>query len=254
MSLFRTFCIALLFVALAPFAPALAETVQFKASDGLEVTGEVTKPATGGTTAIVLFHQAGSSRGEYKKIAPRLAKLGYTVLAVDQRSGNHFDGVKNKTAKRAKDAGKATAYTDALPDLKAAATYARDTLGAKKVVLWGSSYSAALAIVIAGTEPKLIDGVLAFSPGEYFGGKPGVVSSAANITIPTFITSAKTEQQQWAGIIKAIPDGTTKTGFVPNGAGIHGSSALIKGRSKAADEYWAAVEAFLMKNFPPQAS
>ena len=174
MSLFRTFCIALLFVALAPFAPALAETVQFKASDGLEVTGEVTKPASGGSTAIVLFHQAGSSRGEYKEIAPRLAKLGYTVLAVDQRSGNHFDGVKNKTAKRAKDAGKATAYTDALPDLKAAATYARDTLGAKKVVLWGSSYSAALAIVIAGTDPKLIDGVLAFSPGEYFGGKPGV--------------------------------------------------------------------------------
>lgn len=254
MSLLRTLCLALLFAALAPLAPSFAETVQFKAGDGLEVTGEVTKPASGGSTAIVLFHQAGSSRGEYKEIAPRLAKLGYTVLAIDQRSGNRFDGVANETAKRAKNAGKGTAYTDALPDLKAAVAYARDTLGAKKVVLWGSSYSAALAIVIAGTDPKSIDGVLAFSPGEYFKGKPGVVSSAANITVPTFITSAKTEQQQWAGIIKAIPDSTTKTGFTPNGAGVHGSSALIPGRSKAADEYWAAVEAFLTKNFPPQAS
>lgn len=253
MSPLRTIVLALLFAALAPLTAAYGETVQFKSKDGLEITGEVTKPETGGSTAIVLFHQARSSRGEYIDIAPKLAKLGYTVLAVDQRSGDKFGGVANETAKRAKDAGKGTAYTDALPDLEASVAYAKDTLGAKKVVIWGSSYSAALAFVITSRDPTSIAGVLAFSPGEYFDGKPSVGQHAANITVPTFITSAKTEQLTWAGILKAIPESTTKTGFTPKGKGAHGSSALIPSKSDAADEYWEAVKAFLLKNFPPQA-
>ena len=253
MSPLRSFILALVVVALAPLSAAYGETVQFKSKDGLEITGQVTKPENAGSTVIVLFHQARSSRGEYVDIAPRLAKLGYTVLAVDQRSGDKFGGVANETAKRAKDAGKGTAYTDALPDLEASITYAKEKLGAKKVVIWGSSYSAALALVIAGKDPTSIAGVLAFSPGEYFNGKPGVGQHAANITVPTFITSSKTEQLQWAGILKAIPESTEKTGFTPKGEGVHGSSALIPAKSDAAEEYWEAVKAFLTKNFPPQA-
>ena len=36
---------------------------------------------------IVMFHQAGWSRGEYREIAPKLVAKGYRVLAVDQRAG-----------------------------------------------------------------------------------------------------------------------------------------------------------------------
>ncbi|MGI9383671.1 MAG: alpha/beta hydrolase [Methyloligellaceae bacterium] len=230
-------------------APAIAEPVKFTAEDGLEITGDVYRPTAPSNAVIVLFHQAGSSRGEYREIAPRLARKGYVALAVDQRSGNTFAGVINETAARAKAQGKAAGYTDALPDLRASIQYAREKLGARRVIIWGSSYSASLALVMAGREPKLVDGVLAFSPGEYFRGKPPVAKSAARIRVPVFITAARSEGKQWAGIFRAIRAKTPKTGFSPKGEGRHGSSALITGRSDAVPEYWTAVDGFLDTHF-----
>ena len=230
---------------------ARAELVTFQAADGLAITAELTRPTGDTKTAIVLFHQAGSSRGEYATTAPKLAHMGYLALAVDQRSGNGFAGVVNQTATRARQARKATGYTDAIPDLRAAAAYARSKLGATKVVVWGSSYSAALVVMLAGLEHGFADGVLAFSPGEYFGGKTPVKTDAAKLTVPVFITAAKSEARQWSAIYKAIPQTTPKVGFIPKGRGVHGSSALIAERSPNEGEYWAAVEAFLAEHFVP---
>ena len=50
---------------------------------------------------IVLCHQAGGSRGEYREIAPRLNKLGYQCLAIDQRAGGQVKGVVNETYRAA---------------------------------------------------------------------------------------------------------------------------------------------------------
>lgn len=250
MPTFRVLIVALVAFA-APFsAPARAEPVRFAAEDDLQVTGDVYRSATPSDAVIVLFHQAGSSRGEYREIAPRLARKGYVALAVDQRSGKVFAGVINETAARAKAQGKGTEYTDALPDLRASIRYAREKLGARRVIIWGSSYSASLALVLAGRERKLVDGVLAFSPGEYFSGKPPVAKTAARIRVPVFITAAGSEAKQWAGIFRAIRAKATKTGFKPKGEGRHGSSALIPARSDAVPEYWAAVDAFLDTHFP----
>jgi len=243
--------LALLLLSPALLLEARAEPIQFQSADGLAITGEVTRPQGAPKTAIVLFHQAGSSRGEYHTIAPKLAEKGYLVLAIDQRSGNGFAGIANETAKRARKASMGTKYTDAIPDLEAAVAYARGPLGAEKVIVWGSSYSAALVLALAGQDQGFADGVLAFSPGEYFSGKPAVKTNAAKIAVPVFITAAKSEAGQWAAIFKAIPDTTVKTGFVPKGVGLHGSSALIPDRSTNEDEYWGAVEAFLAQNLPP---
>ena len=68
---------------------------------------------------------------------------------------------------------------------------------------------------------------------------------AASIAVPVFMTAGKSEARQWRGIFKAI-GGVDKTGFVPNGAGRHGSSALL---SSDAPEYWAAVDGFLSMYF-----
>jgi len=226
-----------LLIALFAFTLALPahafEAVTFKSGDGLEIT-------------ILLFHQAGSSRGEYRNIAPRLKDMGYLVLAIDQRSGQTFGGITNETAARAKAKGLPDAYTDALPDMIAAISYARDTLGAQKLIIWGSSYSASLSLVIAGTQSNLIDGVLAFSPGEYFRGKPSVHAAAKTIKAPIFITAAKSESKQWHGIFNALPDKTAKIGYKPSGTGKHGSSALL---SPNAPEYWTAVSTFLKAHF-----
>lgn len=229
-------------------APAVAGplAVAFPSEDGLEVTADLYAPHGGDAPFIVLFHQAGWSRGEYREIAPRLNALGFNCLAVDQRSGGEVGGVKNETAARAKAAKKPATYTDALPDMRAALRYARTKHAKGKLLAWGSSYSSALVIKLAGDEPTLFDAALSFAPGEYFKkseGKDWVKASAKKIAMPVFITSAKKEHAQWRGIFAAI--GTkTKASYLPETAGNHGSRALWKKFSDSAG-YWTAVEAFL---------
>jgi len=41
------------------------------------------------------------SRGEYIDTAIKLNELGYSVMAIDQRSGNSANGILNETAKLA---------------------------------------------------------------------------------------------------------------------------------------------------------
>lgn len=224
------------------------EQVSFKSSDGLEITGDLYRTASDKAAPfIVLCHQAGWSRGEYREIAPKLNKLGFNCLAIDQRSGGKVNGVKNETNKRAKAANKGVDFPDAEPDMVAAVKWAKENHADGKLVLWGSSYSSALALKIAGDHPDLVDGVLAFAPGEYFVrfNKPNdfITSSAAKIRVPSFITSAKKEKNSWAGIHAAIP-GDTKVSFLPETKGNHGSRALWE---QFADHevYWAEVTKFL---------
>lgn len=220
--------------------------VTFAAADGLKVTADLS--VGNSSTLIVLLHQASASRGEYKSIAPRLNKLGYSTLAVDQRSGRSFAGVTNKTAIRATKAGKSKSYKAARPDMEAAVTYARGLAGVDKIVLWGSSYSAAMVLVIAGQHSVKVDGVLSFSPGEYLSGI-SVGKAARGIDVPTFMSSARSEVSSWKKIHRAIPAAMGAVAFKPKGKGRHGSSALIKGRSVNSSEYWRAVETFLKTHF-----
>jgi dienelactone hydrolase len=230
-----------------------SETVTFNSEDGLLMTADVYAPYKNGEAAvIVLFHQAGWSRGEYGEIAPWLNRLGYNCMAVDQRSGEAVRGVENETALRAKKEDRPTGYISALPDIKAALTYARGHYGKDGVIAWGSSYSAALVLQVAGDSPSLVDGVLAFSPGEYFerAGKTDtwIQDSAQHIAVPVFITSSRSEAEKWAAIFAAIKSGS-KTSFIPATDGRHGSRALWK-KYPDSDAYRDAVQAFLLRFFP----
>ena len=237
-----------LLMATASFASAEAETITFKSADGLLISADRYTPHTSNSTPlIVLFHQAGSSRGEYNEIAPRLNKLGFNCIAVDLRSGEYSRGKDNETAIRAGKAGLTTSYADALPDIIAALNYANKHYSNSKIIAWGSSYSAALVLKVAGDQPQLVDAVLAFSPGEYFAhvgkSKTWIRDSAQKIKVPAFITSSKNEAGDWAPIYDVI-DATKRQSFVPETAGKHGSKALWK---KYADSqaYWDAVTEFL---------
>lgn len=228
------------------------ETIIFPSKDGLQITADIyMKHKDKKTPFIVLFHQAGWSRGEYLEIAPRLNQLGFNCMAVDLRSGKEVNGVTNETVRYAKTEGKGTTYVDALPDIEAALKYARKHYGKGKIIAWGSSYSAALVLKVAGDKPQLLDGVLAFSPGEYFVrfGKPDtwIQNSSGNIQIPAFITSAKKEKKAWSAMFKAIPT-TNKAFYLPDLKGNHGSRALWKRFTDSAG-YWRAVKEFLEKNF-----
>ena len=141
------------------------KTIKFESSDEVEITADLYEVESE-RPVILLFHQAGYSRGEYKEIAPKLNELGFTCIAVDLRSGNNVNGVKNKTAACAKKKELPTDYLDAEPDMTAAIDYVTKN-HSTAVILVGSSYSASLALKV-GRGNRNVIGVAAFSPGEYF--------------------------------------------------------------------------------------
>ena len=227
-------------------APALAQTpVQLEAADGVKIDGALWKAQGKARGIVLLFHMAGSNRGEYSTIAPRLAAKGYDALAIDQRSGGDGFGRRNETVKTL---GRATGFQQALPDLEAALAYARKT--GEPVAIWGSSYSASLVFVLAARHPGEVAAVLAFSPGEYFGGR-AVKDAAAKVAAPVFITSASDggEIAEAKAILAASP-ATLKVQHVP-ASGLHGSSTLrVDANAAGAEKNWAAVEGFLAKALP----
>jgi dienelactone hydrolase len=229
------------------------ETITFPSEDGLLVTADVyALYKNGEAPVVVLFHQAGWSRGEYAEIAPWLNTLGYNSMAVDQRSGETVGGVDNETARRAAQENRPGGYISALPDIRAALTYARRHYGQDGVIAWGSSYSAALVLTVAGDSPGLVDAVLAFSPGEYFkrAGKSAtwVQETARHITVPVFITSSRNEADGWAAIFEGI-ESDQKASFIPVTEGRHGSRALWK-KYPDSEAYRNAVQVFLESTIP----
>ena len=240
-----------LFVRLLAFAlviaaaPALAapQQISLTAADNVKVfatyygSGDKTKPI------VLLFHQAGGSGAEYASIAPKLNALGFNALAVDQRSGGNLFGRTNRTVKAL---GRSTGYRAALPDLQAALDWAQanDT---GKIVVCGSSYSAALVFLLAAANPGKVAAVMAFSPGEYLGSTHAVRDAAAKLkNVAVFVSSASTrgEIADARSIVDAVPS-ATKTQLVPKHAP-HGASALSADANPSGYmEIWAAVERFL---------
>jgi len=224
------------------------QEITFESGDGLEVTADLYwKHDDKSKPFIVLCHQAGWSRGEYREIAPALNELGFNCMAIDQRSGGAVKGIKNKTLAKANAAEKPVTFVDAEQDMIAAVGYARENYATGKLILWGSSYSAALTLRIAGEHADKIDGAMAFAPGEYFQRfeKPGnwVETSAKKITCPVFITSARKEKGSWEKIFAAIP-AEIKNGYLPKTTGNHGSRALWA-QFDDSKGYWEQVKVFL---------
>ncbi len=220
------------------------ETINFTSNDGVKITADLYMTHQTDAPFIILYHQAGYSRGEYREIAPKLNELGFNCLAVDQRSGKEVNGVINQTHIEASKLDKPTEYIDAIPDLEAAYLYVKHSIKPNKIIIWGSSYSAAIVFFL-GSAHYDINGILAFSPGEYFkiNGKE-IKSYATKVECPVFITSAKNEYDQWKGIYTSLKK--NKSSFLPKNKGKHGSKALWV-NNNGNEEYWNAVTNFLMK-------
>jgi predicted alpha/beta hydrolase len=219
----------------------------FKAKDGLEITANLYMTNSEDSPFIILFHQAGWSRGEYNEIAPKLNSMGFNCLAVDQRSGGKVNNVINETHQRAVKQKLGTKYVDAEVDITSSIEYVKKNYPkAKKLIIWGSSYSSSLVLKIGGDRND-VDAILSFAPGEYFEdmGKPNdyVEQSAQNIMVPVFITSMKSEKPNWWSIYETIPS-IGKDYFIPKTDGQHGSRALWE-KFPEHKNYWKAVTSFL---------
>jgi len=229
-----------------------AKLVEFESLDGLTISADAyIAHDVKKTPFIVMFHQASWSRGEFLETAPRFNQMGYNCLAVDLRSGNKVRGVTNLTAERARELGKQTRFVDALQDVIAALEYVRKQYHPPAIIALGSSYSAGLVLRVAGDYPNLVDGVMAFSPAEYFvkDGFPAdwVSTAARKITVPVFMTSARPEKNRWQGIFDAIST-KSKLSYLPMIRGEHGSRTLWR-RFPESDGYWQMIETFLKSYF-----
>lgn len=193
---------------------------------------------------MLLCHQAHYSKGEYIETAPKFNKLGYTCLAIDQRSGEGVNKDVNQTAIMAKQLGLGTDFEDAEADIKTAIYYLYSKYN-QKIILLGSSYSSALVIKIAASEKDKVESVISFSPGEYFKDTTIINTSLKQLSIPVWITCSKEEIAQTEALLKGV-ENKQLVFYKPEKEGKHGSRALWE-NYKDNKEYWQSLKQFLNK-------
>lgn len=215
--IFSFLCICISFVGFTQ------EKVTFVSSDSLRITADLYLNHSQ-DPFIILFHEAESSRGEYIEIAPKLRNLGYNCLAVDLRSGLKSNYVKNETAARAREKGYSLKFLDTNKDMLAAIEFVK-RYNHKSIILFGSSYSASLSLILA-TELDNIKAVIAFSPGEYFRPELEVKPRISGLKIPLFIASTEMEYDYVQELTSEI-DKKYISNYKPvKGRGVHGAEAL----------------------------
>jgi len=215
--------------------------IQLTAADGMIIYGIENKQES--EVTILLFHQAGSNaKAEYGgHIIPKLIEEGYSVIAIDQRKGGSRLGGTNRTAEQIEGS---ISYCDAYPDLVATLEYAGNK--GQKIVIWGSSYSAALVYKLAAEHGENISGVLSFSPAA---GTPmgsctpdqylKDLKSPSLAFRPGKEASIETVKSQ----IEYFKSMGVETYVSP--LGVHGSSMLNPEKSGGVEETWIAVLDFL---------
>ena len=222
------------------FIPEAVKKITFPSSDAVLITADLYF-VNDILPYMILCHQAGYSRGEYRETANKFCNFGYNCIAIDQRSGQAVNGVKNETAAQAMSRNLPTSYLDAEKDILAAIDYAYVKSG-KKVFLVGSSYSASLALKIAANSQK-VSAVMSFSPGEYFGNKLKLKEEIANLKVPVFVSSSKEEASEVSILVNVIKSNSIHQ-FIPTTVGKHGSSCLWK-NNPGYHEYWFAILQFM---------
>lgn len=183
-------CFFVLTIVFSSFSSIRVKTVKFNSSDGLEITADeyIIDPAK---PYVLLFHEQGSSRGEFSTIARRLCKLDFNCLAVDLRNGGNDNYVSNETAKRLREKRLEAGISEIEEDARAAIQYAYEKSN-RPVVLFGSSANGSICLKIAIADSS-VRAVVALSPGEYFMPEIKIQDAIAPLKKPVFITSSKEE-------------------------------------------------------------
>ncbi len=240
--LFSILCVVFL-ISAGYAAEKKFEKVTFKNREGLVITADLYSSNDRTRPVIILFHQYGSSRGEYRKIAPVLVADGFNCLAVDTRAGgrDRWYGIENETTDRAAKV-ELGSYLKVFPDLVASLNYVKKQKTGTGIILWGSSFSATLVFKLANEYKDDIIAVLSFSPGEYLRHSPGIVSKWASRLnkIPCFVTCGAGEEKLSKPLFDSVSS-ANKTFYLPK-LGRHGSSILM-----ADEKNWEPVMKFLNK-------
>lgn len=247
--MFRYLAFCLVFLgACSDQPPPPQGEVSFAAADGVTVFADIRAASDADAPIVLLMHQGGGdARSEYAPLLEHLTFRPMTTVTLDlRRGGDRFGGV-NRTVARAAEEGRGEfTYCDAYADLEAAVDYLRQNGYAGPLILWGSSYTGALAAKFAQDRGGEIAGFLAFSPASQLPGcELGL--DIAQIAAPgaVFRPSGEMEFESVAAQMEAFRAAGFETHVIENGA--HGSSMLVSARSPEADTEAALefVRAFL---------
>ncbi|MCF6348342.1 MAG: lysophospholipase [Flavobacteriaceae bacterium] len=227
---------------LPPSTP-ITKTITFYAKDSVKITAD-TYFLKDISPTVLLCHQASFSRGEYIDTAKKLNALGFSCMAIDQRSGKEVNGIVNQTALDANIKKMNVGYAGAKKDVDAAIDHLYELNGKQPIILVGSSYSASLALWI-GSENKKVKAIAVFSPGEYLKNM-NLAEAIKKLRIPTFVTSSKRETEPVEKLLRFVkPDYITH--FKPQVRGVHGSRAVWDS-TEGYEAYWNAFKEFMLAN------
>lgn len=232
-------------------------TLERPTPEGIALTADHYAVRAEGTAPVVVaLHMEGSSRGEFRAIAETFLEFPCSVLAVDLRVGKEAHGVPNATtAAYEKARPEPAAPADAYADVVEAVKWARELHPGSKVVLLGSGFSAALALVHAAREPAAVDAVLAFSPGELIEGWT-VAAEARKIQVPVYVSCGNglEEKSKATRIFNALDKKLRASFYPPDGiVAPRGAASLEQSDQGAHQRVWSGVYTLLKPLCPPAA-
>ena len=217
--------------------------ITFMSSDNVTISSDFYETEAVSKKWMIMCHQEEYSRGEFKEIAQRMIKLNYNCLAIDMRSGGEVNYVPNETAQEAKSLGKAQTLISCEIDILSAIEYVKSREKDAEIVLFGSSFSAALCLKIAKERPD-IKAVIAFSPGEFFTPQISIKKIISGISIPIYVGSTKSEFPYIKEMFEDVKPQKLVI-FRPEKAdGLHGAKTLWW-ESPTRNEYWLSLLFFL---------
>ena len=223
--------------------------IRFYTTDSIQIIGDLyTRDKDG--SSLLLFHQGGSNaRAEYGPIIPGLQEYDFNILAIDQRVGGQIYGSYNRTLAQVHDHSfdNPYGYCDAYNNLEGALDYLINLGFTGQKIIWGSSYSAALAIQLANKRSEDVSGVLAFSPASGRAMEDCLADEYLyNLKVPLLLLRPPNEMQSESVIQQFnLADSLNHQTYAAE-HGVHGSSMLVDERVDGpTEENWKVVRSFL---------
>jgi pimeloyl-ACP methyl ester carboxylesterase len=151
-----------------------SQAVTFKTSDGVTLAGRLFGPADA-QEGVVLSHMQPADQTSWYPFAQRLAGDGYRVLTFDFRG--YCPGGDGGCSQGAQDVNAAPT------DLAAAVRYLRKQ-GPTRIGLAGASMGGTASLLVAGTDPGVIDAVVTLSAPQVLSGLGVGLQQLATVSAP----------------------------------------------------------------------
>lgn len=177
------------------FSEGAAKTISFETPDGVKIVGTLYAAAKENSAAVLMLHQFGGSRSDYKDLANQFQSSGFAVLAIDGRGFG--ESIKKVDGSKVAAGQSAEAVNGMKSDVAAAVKFLSEqrNVDKKRIGVVGASYGSSLAIIHAADNAE-IKAVGLLSPGtNYFGTLPTEPATEKYGTRPILIVAAEDDSE-----------------------------------------------------------